>query len=60
VQQVGIDRERGLAALVLGDRNLVGFGIGQERGAAAQIPFTPGRNPLMDGSSALAVNSNRT
>ena len=41
VQQVGIDAERRLAALVLGDRDLVLLGELQQPGAAGQLPFAP-------------------
>src|SRR5206468_10548818 len=41
VQEVGIDRERRLAALVLGDRDLVLLGVIGQAGAAAGLPFAP-------------------
>ncbi len=41
VQQVGIDRERRLAALVLRDGDLVLFGEFQQPRAAGQLPFAP-------------------
>ena len=44
VQEVGVDRERRLAALVLGDRDLVQLGERDELLARAQIPFAPGRD----------------
>jgi hypothetical protein len=46
VQQVGVDRERRLAALVLGDRDLVLLGEGDQLLARAQIPFAPGRDDI--------------
>ena len=46
VQEVGVDRERRLAALVLGDRDLVLLGIFDEPGARGQLPFAPGRDHL--------------
>jgi len=46
VQEVGIDREGRIAALVLGDGNLVGFGKGDQVGAALELPLTPGRDDL--------------
>jgi hypothetical protein len=44
VQKVGVDAERGLAALVLGDRDLVLLGEVQQVFAALELPFTPGRD----------------
>ena len=44
MQQVGVDRERRLAALVLGDRNLVLLGECDQRLARAQVPFAPRRD----------------
>ena len=44
MQEVGVDRERRLAALVLGDRDLVLLGERDELLARAQIPFAPGRD----------------
>ena len=44
VQEVGVDRERRLAALVLGDRDLVLLGEGDQLLARAQVPFAPGRD----------------
>ena len=44
MQQIGVDRERRLAALVLGDRNLVRFGERDQLLARAQIPFAPRRD----------------
>ena len=41
MQQVGIDAERRLAALVLGDRDLVLLGELEQPGAAGQVPFAP-------------------
>ena len=46
VQQVGVDAERRLAALVLGDRDLVLLGEFQQPGAAGQVPFAPRRDDL--------------
>src|SRR5690606_30001842 len=42
VQEVRVDRERGLAALVPGDRDLVGLGKFQQPGAGGEVPFAPG------------------
>ncbi len=42
MEQVGVDREGRLAALVLGDRDLVLLGELDELGAARQVPFAPG------------------
>ena len=44
MQQIGVDRERRLAALVLGDRNLMLLGELDQLGARGQIPFPPGRD----------------
>jgi hypothetical protein len=44
MQQVGVDRKRGLAALVASDRDLVLFGIIEEPGARGEIPFAPRRD----------------
>ena len=44
MQQVGVDRERRLAALVLRDRDLVLLGEGDQRLARTQVPFPPGRD----------------
>ena len=46
MQKIGIDGKRRLAALVLGDRDLILLGEGEERGARGQIPFAPGRDDL--------------
>ena len=46
VQQVGIDRERGFPALVLGHRNLVLLGEGDQVLAALERPLAPGRDDL--------------
>ena len=46
MQQVRVHAERRLAALVLGDRNLVLFGKFQQLGPAGQVPFAPGRDHL--------------
>ncbi len=42
VEQVRVHRERALAALVLGDRDLVLLGEGDQLLAGAQVPFAPG------------------
>ena len=44
MQKIGVGRERRLAALVLGDRNLVLLGKGDERLARLEIPFAPRRD----------------
>ena len=44
MQQVGIDRERRLAALVLGDRDLMLLGELDQPRARGEIPFAPGGN----------------
>ena len=44
VQEVGVDRERRLAALVAGDRDLVLVGVFEEPGARGQVPFAPRRD----------------
>ena len=46
VQQVGIDAERCLAALIPGDRNLILLGELQQPRAAGQLPLTPRRDDL--------------
>ena len=46
VQQVGVDRERRLAALVLGDRDLVLLGELDQLLAALEGPLAPGRDDL--------------
>ncbi len=46
VQQVGVDRERGFAALVLGDRDLMAFGEFEQAGARGEVPFAPRRDDL--------------
>ena len=46
MQKIGIDREGRLAALVLGDLDLVLFGEIDEVGAALELPFAPGRDDL--------------
>ncbi len=46
VQQVGVDREGRLAALVLGDRDLVLLGEVEQRLAARELPFAPRRDHL--------------
>ncbi len=44
MQQVGVDRERRLAALVAGDRDLVPVGVIEQPGARAEVPFAPRRD----------------
>ena len=44
MQQVGVDRERRLAALVLGDRDLVLLGEVEQRLAALEVPLAPRRD----------------
>ena len=44
MQEIGVGRERRLAALVLGDRNLVLLGEGDQRLARFEIPFAPRRD----------------
>ena len=46
VQQVGVGGERRFAALVLGDRNLVLLGEGDQRRARGEVPFAPRRDDL--------------
>ena len=46
VQQVGVGRERRLAALVLGDRDLVLLGERDQRVARGEFPLAPGRDDL--------------
>ena len=46
MQQVCVDAERGFAAFVLGNRDLVLFCKVDQLGAAGQVPFAPGRNHL--------------
>ncbi|MNL16185.1 hypothetical protein D3C87_1372140 [compost metagenome] len=46
MQEIGIHRERRFAALVLGDGNLVLFGIAEQRRTAPEIPFAPGCDHL--------------
>ena len=46
VQEIGIDRERRFAALVLGHLDLVLLGEVDEVGAALELPFAPGRDDL--------------
>ena len=46
VQEVGVDRERRLAALVAGDRDLVPLGVIDQPGARGQVPFAPRRDDL--------------
>ena len=43
-KQVRIDRERRLAALVAGDRDLVPVGVLDQAGARGQVPFAPRRD----------------
>ena len=44
MQQVGIDRERRVAALVLGDRDLVLLGEVDQLAARSQVPLAPRRD----------------
>ena len=44
VQEVRVDRERRLAALVPGDRDLVRLGELEEPGAGGEVPFAPRRD----------------
>ena len=44
MQKIGVGRERRLAALVLGDRDLVLLGVGDQRRARGEAPFAPGRD----------------
>ena len=46
MQQIGVDRERRLAALVLGDRDLVLLGELDQVAARLEVPFPPGRDHL--------------
>ena len=46
MQQVGVDRERRFAALVLGDRDLVLLGELDQPGARGEVPFAPRRDHL--------------
>ena len=46
VQQVGVDGEGRLAALVLGDEDLVLLGEVDQVGARLELPFPPGRDDL--------------
>ena len=46
MQKVGVGRERRLAALVLGDRDLVLLGEGEKRGARGETPVAPGGDHL--------------
>ncbi len=46
VEQIGVGRKRRLAALVLGDRNIVRLGEFDQARAAGQIPFAPRRDHL--------------
>ena len=46
MQQVGVDRERRFAALVLGDRDLVLLGEVEQRFAALELPLAPRRDHL--------------
>src|SRR5205085_5956594 len=41
VEEVGVDRERRVAALVLGDRDLVFLGEVEQRLAAGELPLAP-------------------
>ena len=44
VQKIGVGREGRIAALVLGDRNLIFFGEVDQRCARREVPFAPGRD----------------
>ena len=44
MQEIGVDAEWRLATLVLGDRNLVLLGEGDQRLAALEVPFPPRRD----------------
>ncbi len=55
VQQVGVGRERAFAALVLGHRDLVLLGPGDQRGAAGQVPFAPRGDDLDVGSERIGA-----
>jgi hypothetical protein len=46
VQQVGVDRERRFAALVLGNRDLVLLGEIEQVGARLEVPLAPGSDHL--------------
>ena len=46
VQEIGVDRERRLALLVLGDRDLVLLGEVDQVAAALEAPFAPRRDDL--------------
>ena len=46
VEEVGVDREGRLAALVLGDQDLVLLGEVDQVGARLELPFAPGRDDL--------------
>ena len=46
MQEVGVDRERRLAPLILGDRDLMQLGEGEQRGARGETPFAPRRDDL--------------
>src|ERR1019366_9043178 len=46
MQKIGVDGKWRVAALVLGDRNLVLLREGDERGARSQLPLTPRRDDL--------------
>ena len=59
VQQVGVDRERRLAALVLGDRDLVLLGERDQLLAALELPLAPRRDDL-DGRLERVIASARS
>ena len=46
MQEVGVDRKRRFAPLVLRDGDLVLFGEGEKRIAGGELPFAPGRDDL--------------
>ena len=46
MQQVGVDRERRFAALVMGDRDLMLLGVIDQLRARGEVPFPPGRDNL--------------
>src|SRR6059058_338991 len=46
MQEVGVDRERRFAALVLGDRDLMLLGEVEQRLAARELPLAPGGDHL--------------
>ena len=54
-KQVGVDRERRFAALVLRHRDLVELGILDEPRAALQVPFAPRRDDLDRGIEGIGA-----